>query len=241
MPTVDDLSPRFVLVPLDPFLLALGSALPAGSRPTEMWLGIPDADRLPTIQAALAEPPFRFAQVTSREAHAAERSSDPLSQAIVWTLVLAAVAGLVLSVGGLILGAQTDLRDERGELADLEAQGVAPSDLRRRSIARAAWLLVGGSTAGLVVGLVLTFVVTEALSVTAEGTVPVPPLRVIFPIGPIAAVILGVATVVLAATAWLAHRTYGRATLGERRSRGRGPSNESSTVVLHGEAGHGDG
>jgi hypothetical protein len=42
-------------------------------------------------------------------------------------------------------------------------------------------------------------------------------LLVVLPPLPIAVVVLGVVLVVLGAVAWLARRTYGRATLGERR------------------------
>ncbi len=42
-PTVIDRSPRFVIVPLEPFLVALASAVPGAGRPTEMWIGLPDA------------------------------------------------------------------------------------------------------------------------------------------------------------------------------------------------------
>jgi hypothetical protein len=239
IPSVEAPSPRFIVVPIEPFLLALGAELPAGSRPTEMWLSVPGAERLPEVRAALADAPFRFAQITSRADLETARAADPLSQAVVWTLVLAAVAGLVLSVGGLLLGASTDLRDELGELADLEAQGVAPSTLRWRAVARSGWLLVGGSLAGLAVGLVLTIVVTEALALTADGTLPIPPLRVVVPVWQITAIIGSVTAVVIGLTAWMARRTYGRATLGERR--GRRASDRSSTTLQPESSGSADG
>ena len=102
----------------------------------------------------------------------AERADDPLSQSVAWALVVAGLAGLILSMLGVILGAATDLRDDRGELADLETQGVPPSGLRALVLARTAWLVIGGAVAGLAVGVVLTAVVTSALALTAEGTVP---------------------------------------------------------------------
>ena len=140
MPTVVAANPRFVIVPLDPWLIALAEAVPTAGRPSEMWITAPSPERLAAVRSALAEPPFRFAVVTSRADEVALRAGDPLSRAIVWALIVAAVAGLILSVGGLLLGAATDLRDERGELADLEAQGVPPSSLRWHALARTAWL-----------------------------------------------------------------------------------------------------
>ena len=217
-PTMGDSVPRFVILPLDPLLVSMASALPAGGRPTEMWISAPTPERLGEVRDALRGAPFRFADVTARADLVAERAGDPLTQAIVWSLVVAALAGLTLSVGGLVMGAMTDLRDERGELADLEAQGVPPSVLRWHALARTAWLAIGGSVAGLAAGLVLAIVVTGALAIDAEGRLPIPPLIVVMPPIPIAAIVGGVVILVLGTVGWLARRTYGRATLGERRS-----------------------
>lgn len=222
MPTVVDEEPRFVVVPVEPWLVALAAAVPGAGRPTEMWIGVPDPERLGAVRAALDAAPFRFAQVSARSDLVAERSGDPLSQAIVWTLIVAALAGLVLSIGGLLLGTVTDLRDERGELADLEAQGVPPTALRWHALARTAWLAGGGALAGIAVGVALTALITAALSLTAEGTTPIPPLAVVIPVVPMVAIVLGVLAAVLGGAAWLAARTYGRATLGERRGASTG-------------------
>jgi hypothetical protein len=217
-PTVVDPSPRFVIVPLDPWLVALASAVPGAGRPTEMWLGLDDPAREAAVRAQLADEPFRFAEVVSRSDLVAERATDPLSRAIVWTLVVAAIAGLVLAIGGLILGTVTDLRDERGELADLEAQGLGPAALRGHVLARTAWLALGGTVAGVVVGLALTVVVTTALALTAEGAAPIPPLVVVIPWLAIAVIVGAVLAVVLGTAAWLVRRAFGRRTLGERRA-----------------------
>ena len=219
-PTIADLVPRFVIVPLDPLIVSIASAVPGSGRPSEMWLAVPNETRAAEVRAALAEKPFRFPAITGRAELAAERTDDPLSQAIVWSLVVAAIAGLLLSVGGLILGAVTDLRDERGELADLEAQGIPPSSLRWHALARTAWLAIGGGIAGLLAGLLLAVAVTGALALDAEGRLPIPPLVVVLPPAQIALVVGGVVALVLAIATWLTRRTYGRATLGERRGGG---------------------
>jgi hypothetical protein len=221
MPSVVDPDPRFVVVPLEPYLVALAAAVPGAGRPTEMWIGLPDLATEASVRQALADDPFRFAEVTSRSDLVVERATDPLSRAILWTLLIAALAGLTLSIGGLILGTVTDLRDERGELADLEAQGVTPSALRALAVARTALLAVGGCAAGLVVGLLLTHVVTGALAVTAEGVAPIPPLAVVIPVLPILAIVGVVLVLVVGSATLLARRAYGRATLGERRAGGR--------------------
>jgi hypothetical protein len=237
-PTIDDARPRFVIVPLDPLIVSVASAVPGSGRPSEMWISAPSAQRLADVRAALAKNPFRFAEVTARDDLVAERAGDPLSQAIVWALVVAALAGLVLSVGGLLMGALTDLRDERGELADLEAQGVRPSVLRWHALARTAWLAIGGVLAGLVAGLLLAVVITGALAIDAQGNLPIPPLVVVLPPLPIIAVVGGVLIVVLGSVALLASRTYGRATLGERRA---GRAVRKGTAVWSTPAERGDG
>ncbi|MFL5685902.1 MAG: FtsX-like permease family protein [Chloroflexota bacterium] len=217
VPTVVDADPRFVIVPLDPFIVALASAVPGSGRPSEMWLSVPDPQRQAEVRAALAKPPFRFAQVTARSDLVAQQAGDPLTQAIVWAQIVAALAGLTLSIAALVMGAITDLRDERGELADLEAQGVSPSALRWHALARTAWLAIGGCIAGLVAGLALAVTVTGALAIDAEGRLPIPPLVVVLPPLQLVAVVVGVLVTVLGTVALLAARTYGRSTLGERR------------------------
>ena len=216
-PTIAEANPRFVILPYEPALAAVAAALPTGGRPTEMWISAPTPARLAEVRTALQAAPFRFAEVTARGDLLAEREGDPLAQAIVWALVAAAIAGLTLSIGALVLGALTDLRDERGELADLEAQGVPPSSLRWHALARTAWLAIGGSLAGLAAGVSLAVILTGALAIDAEGRPPIPPLIVVLPPLPIAAVVIAVAALVLGTVAWLAGRTYGRRTLGDRR------------------------
>ena len=216
VPTVVAPRPRFVIVPLDPFIVAVASAVPGSGRPSEMWLSVPDPTRQAEVREALAKPPFRFAQVTARSDLIADQSGDPLTRAIVWAQVVAALAGLTLSIGALLIGALADLRDDRGELADLEAQGVPPSSLRWHALTRSAWLAVSGTLAGLIAGLALAVFVTGALAIDAEGRLPIPPLDIVLPPLQIMAVVGGVLVVVLGSVALLAARTYGRATLGER-------------------------
>jgi FtsX-like permease family protein len=235
-PTIVDTRPRFVVLPLDPFLVALASAVPGSGRPNEMWISAPP-ERLAAVRTTLAHTPFRFAEVKARADLVAERAGDPLSQAIVWALLVAALAGLTLSVGGLVLGAVTDLRDERGELADLEAQGVPPSSLRWHALARTAWLAIGGSLAGLVAGVFLAVFATGGLALDSEGLLPTPPLIVVLPMLPIAGMVVGVVLVVLGTVALLARRTYGRATLGER----RGPPRSAPATGWRGGPEHVDG
>ena len=69
------------------------------------------------------------------------------------------------------------MRDESGELFDLETQGAGPpllrGHLRLRSLGVAAFGLVGG----LVTGVVLSALVVDLVTVTANAGSPQPPLR----------------------------------------------------------------
>ena len=70
-----------------------------------------------------------------------------------------------------------DLRDERGELFDLEAEGaapqVAPAD---RALASADGDRLPASLAGALTGLVLGAVVVDLVALTARATLAEPPL-----------------------------------------------------------------
>lgn len=204
-----------------------------------MWLAVPDSTREAAVRKALGLSPFRFPAITARSDLVTAQSGDPLSQAIVWALVAAAVAGLALSVGGVLLGAITDLRDERGELADLEAQGIPPSTLRRHALAKTAWLTGGGAISGLVAGIALTVAVTTALAIGATGAEPIPPLAIEIPILPILLVTAVLLVLVLGLVAWIARRAYGARTLGERCREPAGAV--SGSPAWRPEAGAGDG
>ena len=69
-----------------------------------------------------------------------------------------------------------DLRDERGELFDLEAQGAAPSLLRRIVRLRALTVAAAGLVAGALTGVALAAVVTDLVGLTARATAAEPPL-----------------------------------------------------------------
>ena len=202
---------------------------PGLGRPSEMWVAVPDPDACRAVRAALARDPFRFAEVASAADLVASRSGDPLSQGVIWALVIAAATGLLLSVATLILVAAADLRDDRGDLADLEAQGVAPSALRWLALARTAWLAIGGSVAGILVGVTLTVLATAVLSLTADGVRPIPPLVVSIPLVPILVTVLLVVGVILGMVAWLARRTYAR--VDPRRNAGPDPSRAALATV----------
>jgi hypothetical protein len=191
-PTIAGLGDRFVVLDIEPLLVALGGASPGAGHPDEAWLRVDGGpDVLAGVEAALREPPFRSAAVLSRPTVEAARAADPLSGAIVGSLVAAAAAGLILAVLGLVVGAAADWRDEVGELRDLAAQGLGPRALRRQAAARTVVLAVGGVVAGVVVGLVLAVVVTGSIGLAADRGTPVPPLQLVLPWPAVLALVAG--------------------------------------------------
>ena len=75
---------------------------------------------------------------------------DPLGRGAVLVLGGAAVTALVLALVGVLLALIYDLRDERGELFDLEAQGAEPRTLLRHLRLRFALGLGFGVAGGIV-------------------------------------------------------------------------------------------
>jgi ABC-type antimicrobial peptide transport system permease subunit len=82
----------------------------------------------------------------------------------------------VLAAIGLALAVRSDLRDDRGELYELEALGAPPALLRRVVRTRALAVGLAGLVTGVVTGLVLVLLVTRVVSVTARGGFAEPPL-----------------------------------------------------------------
>ena len=181
VPTVLGAQERFVVAAFAPLVLAINGVLPGTGHPDEMWIRTADVVTAARVATALAQPPFRAAIVRSRFTVAAARMADPFAGALVAALLASALTGLALASLGLGLGAVADLRDETGELADLEAQGVPPSALRTLAQARTVLLAGGGVVAGLVAGVVLTVVTTSALALAAGATISVPALRIVLP------------------------------------------------------------
>jgi ABC-type lipoprotein release transport system permease subunit len=142
----------------------------------ELWLDADSPALAPELEAALRRPPFDVLQKVSRRAYANEIEAEPIARGSLLMLVAAAVVAVALAVAGLALGVLTELRDERGELLDLEAQGAAPSALRRQLRLRALAVGVFGLVGGVLAGALLAALVVRLVALTASATEPEPPL-----------------------------------------------------------------
>ncbi len=158
---------------------ALNTASPGVGVTNEIWLrGVRDEDAR-RVDAALARPPFDVLERESQRSVREELRGDPLAHGALLTLAGTALTALLLAVIGLVLGVVSDLRDESGELRDLESQGATPSVLRRhlrlRSLVVAAFGLAGGAVTGALLGVL----VLDLVTLTANAGAPQPPLRLV--------------------------------------------------------------
>lgn len=155
---------------------ALNSSAPGTGVANELWLGADTGPERAEVGAKLERPPFNRLDVHSRAALEASLRSDPLARGVLLALAAAAVAALGLAVVGLLLALASDLRDERGDLFDLEAQGADPPTLRRHLRLRALILVGFGLLGGLATGAALTGLVVDLVVLTANVSAPQPPL-----------------------------------------------------------------
>jgi hypothetical protein len=208
----------FAVAAVEPLRAAVAAAVPGGGMPSEVWIRTPSPGAEAAVLQRLAAPPFRGGTIESRSALIAARNADPLAASLAWALTVAGIVGLLVAALGLVLGALADLRDETGEMADLEAQGVGPAALRNRTLARTGVLACGGALAGLVTGVLLNQLVTGTLSLSPGATTPTPALVAVHPLLILVVLVVGTVAGALAAVAALTRWTFRRAALGAGRA-----------------------
>jgi hypothetical protein len=166
---------------------------PGLGTPDELWVGGTTPPRTPELT------------VTSRADMLARLEADPLARGALLTLAGTAAVALLLALLGLLLAVVGDVRDERGELFDLEAQGAAPATIRTHLRLRAALVAMFGVVGGIALGAILSALVISLVSVTASAAEPEPPLRLALdlPLLAIAAVAYALAAVLLVGAATL--------------------------------------
>jgi hypothetical protein len=152
-----------VVADLPTWLTAANTAEPGVATASELWL-----DTHPPAGLPLA--------LASQRARWNELRSDPLARGAIALLLVTALVGLALAAVGLWLTVLGDLRDERGSLHDLEAQGATPADIRRHILLRAAVIGVLGLAGGVAAGAIVGALVVAVVSVTAGAEDALPPL-----------------------------------------------------------------
>ncbi|HVV59460.1 MAG TPA: FtsX-like permease family protein, partial [Gaiellaceae bacterium] len=187
----------------------LDTSSPGLGTTDELWLNVP-AEREAATQALLSRAPFTALTVSSRGALLDRLQSDPLARGALLTLAGTAAVALALALLGLLLAVVGDVRDDRGELFDLEAQGAAPATIRSHLRLRAALVAGFGTLGGIALGAVLSALVISLVAVTAGAAVPEPPLRLSLDLPLLALAVAGY-LVLAALLVGLATRTRGRA------------------------------
>jgi len=200
MPTVEG---DAVLVDGPTIATALDADAPGGGATNEIWLEAPKNSES-RLESALRRPPFVALATAFRRDVLEELRSEPLARGTLITLAGAALTALVLALVGLLLGVVSDLRDERGDLFDLEAQGAAPGTLRVHLQLRSMLVAVFGILGGLATGAVLAALIVALVTLTASAGSAEPPLMLgfnwpvvllgLFLYGAAAAILVGVAT-----------------------------------------------
>jgi Na+-transporting methylmalonyl-CoA/oxaloacetate decarboxylase gamma subunit len=173
----------------------------------ELWLNVQDEA---AAAAKLAQPPFTQMTVQSRAATLAQLQSDPLARGALITLAGTAIVALVLALLGLLLSAVGEVRDERGDLFDLEAQGASPATMRAQLRLRALLVALFGIAGGIALGAILSSLVISLVDVTATAAAPQPPLALVLD-WPVLAVAAAAYVVAAAVLVGFATRLRGRA------------------------------
>jgi len=178
-------------------LVEQGAQLSGG---LEWWLELADGS-LETEEAVSASVEALGGEITTSRAETAERRDSPLRvgvQAVLWLVVLG--ASLLAAIGYAVYATVT-VRDRHLEFAQLRAIG-----LQRRAllgvVARESMLISGLATLfGLGLGALLGWLVAPLVSLSPDGTRPVPPVTVLLPWGEVALLVLEVALLLVAVVA----------------------------------------
>ena len=126
---------------------------------------------------------------------AAQLLGDPLPNVPqVSLLVIVAAAGLLACVG-FVVSVLAAIRERRLQHALLAALGVGRAARAGQLSLEQLMLSVPGAAAGAVIGAALAYLLVPAVTLTAGGAAPFPPVRVVIPLGWTALLALGIAAV----------------------------------------------
>ena len=147
--------------------LASAGALPA--QVTEWWLRTSRPVALAGLPAGTT--------ITDRAVMAASLLASPLAAAPQLAMLAIAAAAVILAVAGFFVSAAT-ARERAHDMALLAALGATKGQLTRLLCLEQAVISVPAALAGLLLGGLLARLVIPAVSITAAGTPPVPPVLV---------------------------------------------------------------
>jgi FtsX-like permease family len=152
----------------------LASRLATPLPVTEWWLATSN-DEVPAV--------LRGASVTDRASQTAALLGNSLSVPPRQAALAVGLAAVVLAAIGFSASVAGSVRDRRAESAVLSALGVARAAQAGQLCLEQLILSVPAAAGGLLVGTALARLVVPALTLTAAGTRPVPPVLVQIPAG----------------------------------------------------------
>jgi hypothetical protein len=207
-PAAEDQGDGFVVADESRLATALDADLPGTGTPGELWLSAA-AGKQSVVARGLRRPQFAALAVDSRAERQHALAADPLAHGTAVLLELVAAVALVLTVAGFGVALASELRDERGELFDLEGQGVSPGTLRAQLRLRALGVLAYGLLGGAVLGAALSLLTVDVVRIAATTATPEPPLRFVpawTAAGAVAAVVLAAAALLVELAAYVGFR-----------------------------------
>jgi hypothetical protein len=172
-------------------LLAWQNAMPL--QPSEWWVAARPGDTAKVAAALRARTDVDTVMV--RDETADELRADPLGAGPQSALPAAVIAASVLAAVGFAVSAAGAVRERNGEFAVLRALGAPRRKLARMIAAEQGLLVLVSLVVGIVLGALLTRMITPLIVLTAQAAKPVPALRVELPPGRLAE-LLGVVVVV---------------------------------------------
>ncbi|MFB7293917.1 FtsX-like permease family protein [Actinacidiphila glaucinigra] len=194
-----------LLVDLRTVNRALAGLDQTGLQPGEWWIATAQG-AAPQVAAALRA----RGDITSllvRDEVRAQLQRDPLGAGPLSALLAVAVAAAVLASVGFAAAAVGTMRERAQELALLSALGAARRSLARVVAVEQGLLVLVAVGVGALLGGLLTRLLVPLIVLTAKAEAPVPAVRVEFPIGSLATLLLVVAVVPLLVVALMALRS----------------------------------
>ncbi len=178
-PTTDPSRPLLVIDQPTLGLLRLQQAAPARGA-DEWWMATGDG-RSETVASTLRDDPFDSAQVVTFIGRARSLSTDPVALGIIGALAIGFVATGLFAIVGLTVSAAVAARQRRTEFALLRALGLSGGQLSGWLWLENGTLVLVSLLAGTGLGLLLAWMVLPFVTVTQQGTAPVPSVQVEVP------------------------------------------------------------
>jgi hypothetical protein len=174
-PTVTDGSGALIVnsAALDNVYTVAGTAPPP---PDQWWLATAGQQVPPGLSADLPA----GSSVVSESALASGLLNNPLSDVPQQAMLGIALAALLLACTGFCVSIAAGVQQRRPENALLAALGVTPRAAATQLSLEKFMLSLPAAVAGLLLGLVLGYLLVPAITLTAAGTAPVPPVLITF-------------------------------------------------------------